>query len=375
MKAFEYLSLLKTILFLPKKVPILPRNAIVDVTTYCNLKCSVCRAKEIIMPEDNNKHLSFDLFKKIIDEIRPLSVNMATNGEPFLNPDFFKMVRYAKDNHITTITSSSFILSKKIIERIPGSGLDILKISIDGARKETYERMRGNNFDVLIENIGFLKKLLKEKGLSAPNIRFDFVINKLNYMEIPEFIDFALGFNVQHVFFHPLDVREYSQAKKEELSIDNDCQSLLKELTRAYQKAKRNKVYTNLKSVIAQQRANERGQRSGKSEESSRGVCVLPWFSLYINVRGEISPCCAVYPGRNISGGNVQEGIKTIWNGARMLAIRKIFIDRNNYNMFEGCKYCVPMTKGVLCEAVKTFPSYISDSIKKLFAAKHNKKN
>lgn len=372
MKIFEYLSLLKTILFLPKKVPILPRNAIVDVTTYCNLKCSVCSAKKIIMPEDNNKHFSFDLFKKIIDEIRPLSVNMATNGEPFLNPDFFKMVRYAKDHHVKTITSSSFIISKNIIERIPGSGLDILKLSIDGARKETYERLRGNHFDVLTDNISLLKTLLKSKGLSSPAIRFDFVINKLNYMELSEFIDFALGFNVQHVFFHPLDMREYSQAKKDELSTDNDCRSLIKELTHAYQKAKRNKVYTNLKSVIAQQRANERFQRSGKSVESARGVCILPWFSLYINVRGEISPCCAVYPGRNISGGNVHEGINTIWNGAKMLAIRKIFINRQNYNMFEGCTYCVPMTRGVLCEAVKTFPSYVSDLIKRLFIEKRS---
>jgi len=39
--------------------------------------------KKIILPQENNKHLTFEQFKHIIDTIKPLSVNMAANGEPF----------------------------------------------------------------------------------------------------------------------------------------------------------------------------------------------------------------------------------------------------------------------------------------------------
>jgi|YNPMSStandDraft_1061717.scaffolds.fasta_scaffold01789_6 MoaA/NifB/PqqE/SkfB family radical SAM enzyme len=59
MKNYDYLKIAKSLLFLPKEIYYSPLHIQIDVTTYCNLQCKMCYAKKIILPQENNKHLTF----------------------------------------------------------------------------------------------------------------------------------------------------------------------------------------------------------------------------------------------------------------------------------------------------------------------------
>jgi len=74
----------------PPKVTICPGNV-------CNLRCALCPTGQ----NDKRRNqglMNFDLFRKIIDECGPYiyELSLFNWGEPLLNKEIFKMIRYAK---------------------------------------------------------------------------------------------------------------------------------------------------------------------------------------------------------------------------------------------------------------------------------------
>ena len=101
-----------------------PITLIVENTAKCNFKCPMCpREFGYYPPED----FDFRLFRDIIDEIRDQTelVFPWGGGEPLMNPELSKMVRYCRDANIYTVVSTNASLldeakSRELIE----SGLD-----------------------------------------------------------------------------------------------------------------------------------------------------------------------------------------------------------------------------------------------------------
>jgi MoaA/NifB/PqqE/SkfB family radical SAM enzyme len=319
----------------------------------------MCYSKKIILPEQDNVNMSFEKFRHIIDTVKPVSVNMAANGEPFLNSEFLHMVAYAGERKIKTITSSNFVINHAIIEEVAASSLDILKISIDGATKETYEKIRGKNHAALMENLRRLFSAKARRG-TGPEVRFDFVIQKDNYSEIIEYIDFCYGFGVRHVYFHPLDIREYEAEKKQETLYNIDLRQLEALLRQALEKAQGYGMSTNLPTLLKNHRILKNLHSGGAAVDLRRSVCLLPWLGMFITVTGDVSPCCAVYPGRDGAAGNIfKENIDAVWNGPKMRGMRRLFKTKKNYDALAGCGYCMPMALDTLVAAARTFPNYL----------------
>ena len=115
-----------------------PFTVSIEPTTACNLKCPECPSglRAFSRPTGNLKQ---DFFKKTIDELRRelLYLIFYFQGEPYINPKFLDMVKYANDNGIYTITSTNghFLNdanSKKTIE----SGLDrMISLSMELLKK------------------------------------------------------------------------------------------------------------------------------------------------------------------------------------------------------------------------------------------------
>lgn len=74
-------------------------------------------------------------------------------GEPYLNPSFLEMVKYAVSKRIYTSTSTNaHYLNDETAKKTVESGLDRLIISVDGTTQETYSSYRiGGKLDKVIE--------------------------------------------------------------------------------------------------------------------------------------------------------------------------------------------------------------------------------
>lgn len=162
----------------------------VEITTRCNLKCIIC---EHTYWEEPARDMSFGDFKKIIDQFSILCwIGLTGIGESFLNKDFLKMLEYVKRRRKSFIElyDTFFYINEKIGEKLVDLKVDRIFVSLDAATKETYEKIRvGSDFYKVIKNIEFLFKKKKETNSEFPRIDFHFIVNKLNYSEIPEFIE------------------------------------------------------------------------------------------------------------------------------------------------------------------------------------------
>jgi len=81
-------------------------------------------------------------------------------GEPLLYPHIFPLLEYCKNAWLMVeMTTNGSLLSTKNIQRLEESGLHFIQVSLDGACKNTYEKIRiGARFDVLLWNLQALKK-------------------------------------------------------------------------------------------------------------------------------------------------------------------------------------------------------------------------
>src|SRR6056297_675807 len=131
------------------KTPVLwgkPMSMSVEPTTACNLGCPECPSglRQFTRPTGN---LKSDFFKRVIDESRNhLSyLTFYFQGEPFINPAFLDMVKYASDRKVYTATSTNaHFLNEAMARKTVESGLDRLIISLDGTTQEVYEQYRVN---------------------------------------------------------------------------------------------------------------------------------------------------------------------------------------------------------------------------------------
>lgn len=141
------------------------KEVILETSAFCNLRCVACFNYKM---KRRRGFMTLDNFKKIIDKF-PKSIKMIRmnwSGEPTLNKDTFKMVRYASSKGIKTHISANVTVLDKFSEKdIVESGLYSIAICIDGTTKKVHESYRvGSDFDKILKNaIKFGKIVRKNK--------------------------------------------------------------------------------------------------------------------------------------------------------------------------------------------------------------------
>jgi sulfatase maturation enzyme AslB (radical SAM superfamily) len=154
-----------------------PMSISFEPTTSCNLRCPECPSglRQFTRPTGM---LSNTFFRDAIDQLQHdlLYLIFYFQGEPYLNPDFLDMVKYASDRGIYTATSTNaHYLKDDNAKRTVESGLDRLIISIDGTTQETYENYRiGGRLDKVLEGARNIVKWKKELKSSTPHVIFQF---------------------------------------------------------------------------------------------------------------------------------------------------------------------------------------------------------
>ena len=183
-----------------------------EPTTSCNLRCPECPSglRQFSRPTGM---LQNDFFKKTIDEIHKelLYLIFYFQGEPYLNPEFLAMVKYASDKKIYTATSTNaHYLTDEVAKKTVESGLDRLIISIDGTTQDVYQQYRvGGNLEKVLEgakNIMKWKTALKSK---TPFVFFQFLVVKPNEHQIKDIKRLAKEVGVDEVRFKTAQVYEY----------------------------------------------------------------------------------------------------------------------------------------------------------------------
>jgi len=179
-------------------LPYLPTKLDIEPLSRCNFHCIMCPVSD--WPKYQRAgDMSFEDFKKLIDSQYGLTeIKLQGLGEPLLARDtFFQMISYARSKElwVRTVTNGSLLHLNDNYRRLIDADPSEVQVSIDGATKETFEKIRrGSKFERVTENCGLLNGYCKEKGLVRT--RMWTVIQKENVHEFLDFVPHAarMGF-------------------------------------------------------------------------------------------------------------------------------------------------------------------------------------
>ena len=290
----------------------LPVSISFEPTTSCNLRCPEFPSglREFTRPTGMLKK---DFFRETIDDIYKelLYLVFYFQGEPYLNPDFLDMVKYAHDKGIYTATSSNaHYLTNAKAKATVESGLDRLIISIDGTTQDVYQQYRvGGKLDKVLEGARNIVKWKKELNSKTPFVFFQFLVVKPNEHQIEDIKLLAKEIGVDQVRFKTAQIYDY----------ENDPNNLLTSIDK-YSRYRKNK--------------------SGKMEIKSglQNHCWRLWSANVITWDGLVVPCCFDKDATHQLGNLKTQSFKDTWQNDNYKQFRReLMTSRKNIDICANC--------------------------------------
>mgnify|MGYP001558965945 CR=1 FL=1 len=200
---FFYFKLLK------RKIRALPLEVTIEPNNICNLRCIMCPYKRM---KRKRETMSMELFKKIVDQAKEVGckdIHLTQYNEPFTDKLLFERLAYIRSKGMrSSFYSNGTILDKKIIDKILETPADLIRFSVDGVSKKTFESIRiGANYDKVVSSIQELYKEREKRKLKLPVIEVFFTILDKNKKECKQFLKYWYG-KVDSASLYPADSRE-----------------------------------------------------------------------------------------------------------------------------------------------------------------------
>jgi pyrroloquinoline quinone biosynthesis protein E len=247
-------------------------------------------------------------------------------GEPLLNQDLFGMIQHAKRNgsFVMTYTNGSVLHLGDRAKKLLDSGIDVVRISMDGGTRETFQSIRKAEFDQVIENTASLVQLRGNK--EKPSIEFWTVGMTHNIRELPAIIDIAREAQVDAVrvqmMMNTFDYKPEVGDRLTGLKLGN-ADEIQQCLAYSIEYAQRSKVELTLEKSKAR---------------SMQRKCHWPFDSAFISVEGYVVPCCTIADPRVVAMGNLfEEPFESIWTGKRYQQFRQAILE---HRLPIPCKNC-----------------------------------
>lgn len=294
----------------------MPISVSIEPTTSCNLRCPECPSGKREFSR-NTGMLDEDFFRKLVDELSPhlAYLTFYFQGEPYLNPRFLDMVKYASEKRIYTATSTNaHYLTEENARKTVESGLDRLIISIDGTTQETYSSYRvGGQLDKVIKGAENIVKCKKELKSSTPYTIFQFLVTKDNEHQIPEIKELGKKMGMDEVKLKTVQVYDYKNGNP---LIPED------------KRFSRYKQNTHGEYVIKNRLLNH---------------CWRSWNACVITWDGNVVPCCFDKDASHPMGNVKEQPLAFLWHSKQYNAFRQsLLYSRKEIDI---CKNCTEGTK------------------------------
>jgi len=158
-----------------------PLKISLNITTGCNLRCRHCYSSA---RDENRRDMSVENACRLIDEMAMMGVQCLSvkGGEPFHHPDIMEILSYAGIRGVSvTIITNGLLIDEEKARKLNDTSVDYLTVSIDGARAETHEHIRGKGtFPKVLESIRILKACFNKP------VFIYYTLNSMNVAELPE---------------------------------------------------------------------------------------------------------------------------------------------------------------------------------------------
>lgn len=281
-----------------------------EITNRCPMKCVMCpRTNDMTRDEG---HMSFDLFRKVIDELvecnpewsAQVPVRLHGFGEVAVHPQFDRFIRYGEECGVNICLSvNPIVLTPEISDRLLQADPSLVYMSLDGHDDETFVKIRGlpHAYGQSKANLLRFLQWKRQRGITT-KIVFSMIDFYLNGESI----------NVARDFWSTVDGID-------EIRIKPFCNW------------DGNADHVN-ELISIDDRSQVLNKRTGPV------VCQWPWTSVTVLWDGSVVPCCFDFDKRYVLGNAEVESLTEIWQGPRMRDLRREFISGEVTNSL--CQNC-----------------------------------
>jgi MoaA/NifB/PqqE/SkfB family radical SAM enzyme len=339
-----------------------------ESTLGCNLECTMC-GSFLSGVTKQRKVMSPALLARVRDQVLPTArdLSLTVAGEPFMTPKLGTFVDLAEQSQVSLQLNSNATLIKdsELLGRLLRRA-SVVKFSIDGATKPTYEAIRIKaDFDRVLDNVRLVVRtrdaLPREQ---RPRLVLCMVLMRSNVHELTAMVDLAtdLGLDrleVAHVtaFTDAIDAAEALRHWPDEAD-----QALRAARDRADARGLRTHLpplmsgerlpvapRTRARLALSEVRGLTRTRLRRLAATLARKVQEAHWArhaggrvgchflndGVFVTIGGDVAPC--PMPGRPIVGNLLRDDFDTIWNGETLTAMRQGLIDGEP---FDCCAHC-----------------------------------
>lgn len=290
----------------------MPFAASLEPTTSCNLRCPECLSGLRAFTRPRGM-LGTELAGRVLDQLRrgrSFYLNLYFQGEPYLNPDFFSLVRQARAQgfYVATSTNAHYLTPANAAETI-ASGLSRLIISLDGTTQETYQAYRvGGKLDTVLEGVSNLMEAKRQAGGKGPYIILQFLVVGPNEHQIEDARQLADKFGVDEIRFKTAQIDDYAQGN---VLIPKDAR---------YSRYRR------------------KSDGTYRLAHKLENACWRMWSSLVVTWDGKVAPCCFDKDAAHTVGSLAADSLSQIWHSEGYQAFRRaILTDRQSIDICRNC--------------------------------------
>lgn len=306
-----------------------PRSIMLILTNSCDLDCIMC-----YQDKKTVKNIDKKVVDIVLDNLQYLEKIVWQGGEVLILPYFreilLKTIEFPKIHQI--ITTNFQNAGEEIIELMTKNNIHLI-VSIDGAVKETYEKIRiGASFDNLEKNLKKINNYIM-KYKSKMSLQINFLVMKSNYKEIPDIVDFAYKYKFSIVVFLRCVTDNENLKITEEY--EKDIENYIKQAdikAREYN-IKIIDVFSEFNDAVCNGRETE-----NKKTAADKGLfCHLPWYEMTVQEDNAVKPHCTCGYAR-LTNTDKYNNIYDIWNNEVMQEYRKQILKSDNGKCIDICR-------------------------------------
>lgn len=194
--------------------------ALIDLTNRCNLNCKIC-----FVNANATGYVYEPSFKQVVEMMKelkaekpvPCSSIQFAGGEPSIHPQFFEIIKKAKEldfAQIQVATNGVELRNFDFCQRMRDYGVHTVYLQFDGFKEETYRKLRGKN--LLKIKYKAIENCRNTKPTPLAVVLVPTICKTINNDEVGEIVNFAVkNFDViRGVIFQPVSFTGRINKKK-----------------------------------------------------------------------------------------------------------------------------------------------------------------
>ncbi len=252
----------------------------IEPCSVCNLRCVSCNSYKA---KTNEKRImDFNNFKTIVNKVAKYALRTALYdlGEPLLNKDIYKMIRYASDSGLSTLISTNFnLFHEDDIDALFDSRLTVLEPCLDGFTQKSYEKYRrGGDVEIVKKGIELVMEHKAKRKVKWPVVDVQVILFDHIKEEIPIIDNFLKQCNVDKITY-----------RQENLGFNSPQTSI------------------------------------AQNQVTSESSCFWLYIGMLVRPDGSVYPCCGRGFDRFSYGNLLKQDLSEIWNNKYYQFSRSLF--------------------------------------------------